>query len=124
MRRLFSRWLALARLSRRRRRMLKEKEDELRHSMLAYTWDKWRDRFNDEKLRPIVSYVYVPNLELMIRQEHAVIIQTQRNALFRAFGLWHSKTKVQFGALFHLPILTSVMPVSSCNTISRNAQQS
>ncbi|KAF8078011.1 hypothetical protein FPV67DRAFT_1403819 [Lyophyllum atratum] len=78
MRRLFNRWLTLARITRHRRITLKQKEDEMKLAMLASVWDKWRDRFSDEKLRTI---------------EHAVIIQTQRNTLFRAFGLWHSKTK-------------------------------
>ncbi|KAG6911480.1 hypothetical protein DXG01_014554 [Tephrocybe rancida] len=76
----------LARVTRHRRITLKGKEDEIKLSIMAYTWDKWRDRFSDEKLRPM---------------EHVVIIQTQKNTLFRAFGLWHSKTKSLPAIRFH-----------------------
>ncbi|KAG6903226.1 hypothetical protein C0995_002769 [Termitomyces sp. Mi166 len=78
MRRVFTRWLGLARVNRRRRITLKEKEDEIKLFVIACFWDKWRDRFSAEKLCPI---------------ERAVMTQTERNALFRAFGLWHSRTK-------------------------------
>ncbi|KAG5353970.1 hypothetical protein C0989_011458 [Termitomyces sp. Mn162] len=76
MRRVFTRWLGLARINRHRRITLKEKEDEFKISVVACFWDKWRDRFSAERLRPIEC-----------------MIQTEKNALFRAFGLWHSKTK-------------------------------
>ncbi|KAG6878740.1 hypothetical protein C0993_011555 [Termitomyces sp. T159_Od127] len=78
MRRVFTRWLGLARINRHRRTTLKEKEDEIKRFVIACFWDKWRDRFSAERLRPI---------------ERTVTIQTDKNALFRAFGLWHSKTK-------------------------------
>ncbi|GLB35015.1 putative sfi1 spindle body protein [Lyophyllum shimeji] len=78
LRRVFNRWLTLARITRHRRVTLKQKEDEMKLSMLASFWDRWRDRFSDEKLRPI---------------ERALVVQTQKNTLFRAFGLWHSRTK-------------------------------
>lgn len=55
MRRLFNRWLSLARTTRHRRLTLKQREDEMKFSIIASTWDRWRDRFKDEKLRPIVS---------------------------------------------------------------------
>ncbi|KAG6854332.1 hypothetical protein C0991_008227 [Blastosporella zonata] len=58
MRRVFFRWLNLARLTRQRRITLQEKEDEIKFSVIAYTWDKWRGRFSDEKLRPLVNYHY------------------------------------------------------------------
>ncbi|KAG6879521.1 hypothetical protein C0992_001854 [Termitomyces sp. T32_za158] len=78
MRRVFTRWLGLSRINRHRRTTLKEKEDEIKISVVACFWDKWRDRFNAEKLRPI---------------ERTVTTRTEKNTLFRAFGLWHSKTK-------------------------------
>ncbi|KAG5654501.1 hypothetical protein H0H81_001142 [Sphagnurus paluster] len=86
MRRLFNRWLTHTRITRHRRITLKQKEDEMKLNMLGTAWDKWRDRFSDEKLRPI---------------EHTVVIQTQRNALFRSFGLWHAKTKSLPAIRFH-----------------------
>ncbi|KII88582.1 hypothetical protein PLICRDRAFT_698940 [Plicaturopsis crispa FD-325 SS-3] len=85
-RRMFHRWLTAARSARHRRLTLQRKEDELRLSLIAVTWDKWRDRFNDEKLRPI---------------EYSVLIQTQKNIMFRAFGVWHSKTKSLPAIRFH-----------------------
>ncbi|RDB21456.1 hypothetical protein Hypma_011541 [Hypsizygus marmoreus] len=90
--RLFNRWLNLARITRHRRITLKEKEDEMKFSVIASAWDKWRDRFSDERLRPI---------------EYSVIIQTQKNVLFRAFGIWHSKTKSLPAIRFHATNLKS-----------------
>ena len=54
-RRMFHHWLSAARTSRRRRISLQQKEDEVKRWRMAVVWDRWRDRFNDEKLRPIVS---------------------------------------------------------------------
>lgn len=56
-RRLFYRWLSAARSVRHRRVTLQRKEDELKASATAATWNKWRERFVDEKLRPIVSFL-------------------------------------------------------------------
>jgi hypothetical protein len=53
-RRMFHHWLTAARTSRRRRITLQQGEDEVKRWRLADAWDKWRDRFNNEKLRPIV----------------------------------------------------------------------
>jgi protein SFI1 len=52
---MFHRWLSAARASRYRRVALQQKEEDIRHGHLADAWDKWRDRFRDAKLRPIVS---------------------------------------------------------------------
>lgn len=54
-RRMFYRWLTVARAVRHRRITLQRKEDEMNFSTLSVVWDKWRDRFVDEKLRPIVG---------------------------------------------------------------------
>jgi protein SFI1 len=54
MRRLFHRWLSLAISTRRRRLALQQKEEELKFLKIAAAWDKWRERFIDEKLRPTV----------------------------------------------------------------------
>ena len=37
-------------------------------------------------------------------QERNAILQSQKNVLFRAFGIWHSRTKVMFGRLLHLEL--------------------
>jgi len=52
---MFHQWLAASRASRHRRIALQQKEDEVTRGRMAVAWDKWRDRFNDVKLRPIVS---------------------------------------------------------------------
>jgi protein SFI1 len=51
---MFHRWLSSARVTRHRRVTLQRKEDEMNLGTIAVTWEKWRDRFKDEKLRPIV----------------------------------------------------------------------
>ncbi|KZT26251.1 hypothetical protein NEOLEDRAFT_1155765 [Neolentinus lepideus HHB14362 ss-1] len=76
-RRTFHKWLSVARATRHRRKVLQEKEAEIKLASLASAWDKWRDRFKDEKLRPI------------------------RNTLFRAFGIWHSRTRSLPAIRFH-----------------------
>jgi protein SFI1 len=58
-RRMFHRWLASARVSRHRRVTLQQKEDEMNFGVIAAAWDKWRDRFSDETLRPLVSLLSV-----------------------------------------------------------------
>lgn len=85
-RRTFHKWLAAARASRHRRKVLQEKEAEIKRASLAAAWDKWRERFKDERLRPI-------EIDLLMR--------TQRNTLFRAFGIWHSKTRSLPAIRFH-----------------------
>ena len=56
MRRMFYRWLTAARKARHRRLYLQQKEDELKSTVIAAAWDKWRERFLDIRLQPIVSY--------------------------------------------------------------------
>ena len=54
MRRMFYRWLAAARKARHRRLYLQQKEEELKSTVLAAAWDKWRERFLDIRLQPVV----------------------------------------------------------------------
>jgi protein SFI1 len=94
-RRIFHNWLNRARTTRQRRIILQQKEDEIKLSVISSAWDKWRDRFCEERLGPIVGS---DQTTLVIRlnndQEYNINIQTQKNLTFRAFGIWHSKTKV------------------------------
>ena len=60
-RRIFHKWLARTRTTRQRRIILRQKEDEIKFSILSSAWDKWRNRFCDERLRPIVC----PQMELV-----------------------------------------------------------
>lgn len=85
-RRIFHKWLTRARTTRQRRIILQQKENEIKFSVISSAWDKWRDRFCDERLRLI---------------EYDVNIQTQKNLTFRAFGIWHSKTKSLPAIRFH-----------------------
>jgi len=55
---MFYRWLSAARSARHRRLILQRKEDELKAACIAAAWDKWRERFVNEKLRSIVSFLY------------------------------------------------------------------
>lgn len=58
-------------------------------------WDKWRERFVEEKLRTMVSEdVLLYAQQLTNQKKRGVFLQHRRNLLFRTFGVWHSKTKV------------------------------
>jgi protein SFI1 len=55
MRRMFYRWLAAARKVRHKRVILQEREYEMQKIRLENAWDKWRGRFQEENLLPLVS---------------------------------------------------------------------
>jgi protein SFI1 len=55
MRRMFYKWLAAARKVRNRRAILQERECEMQRIQLETAWDRWRGRFQAEKLLPLVS---------------------------------------------------------------------
>lgn len=86
MRRMFYRWLNAARKARNRRLLLQQKEDELKLAVVAGAWDKWRERYLDIRLQPVAD---------------AFLAQHQKNIVFRAFGIWHSKTKSLPALRFH-----------------------
>ncbi|KAG1754575.1 hypothetical protein EDB19DRAFT_664351 [Suillus lakei] len=77
-RRMFHRWLTAARARRHKRITLREKELEFDQANVQVAWNRWRERYMDEKLRPLLCQI---------------AIQNQKNLLFRAFGIWHSKTR-------------------------------
>ncbi|KAL1692309.1 hypothetical protein GGG16DRAFT_90188 [Schizophyllum commune] len=85
-RRVFSRWLAAARNSRHRRVVLQEREADMKTIKLSAAWDKWRERFKNERLRPI---------------ENTVVLQGQQYLLYRAFAFWHSRTTSLPAIRFH-----------------------
>lgn len=85
-RRIFHRWLALARARHQRRTILREKELAFIRASLQITWDRWREKFIKEKLRPIANQV---------------ILRSQKNLLFRAFGIWLAKTRSLPAIRFH-----------------------
>jgi hypothetical protein len=55
MRRMFYTWLAAARKVRHKRVVLQEREIEMQKIQLENAWDKWRGRFQEEKLIPLVG---------------------------------------------------------------------
>jgi hypothetical protein len=117
---MLHRWYLAARASRQRRVVLRQKEDEMKLATIAVTWDKWRARFNDEKLRPIVSLTVSRSSQKLKRssQEYSVIIRSHTNSLFRAFGVWRSKTKVAYGLPMSVLLNAFVQTVCACNSVS------
>ncbi|KAI0374779.1 hypothetical protein BV20DRAFT_1010391 [Pilatotrama ljubarskyi] len=86
MRKMFYRWLAAARKARHRRLYLQAKEEEFKLTVVAAAWDKWRERFQDIRLQPMAD---------------AFIKQHQRDLMFRAFAIWHSKSRSLPAVRFH-----------------------
>ncbi|KAJ7273658.1 hypothetical protein B0H12DRAFT_1090432 [Mycena haematopus] len=88
LKKIFHRWLSAGRKARHRRLTLGRKEAEIKFGYLSVAWDKWRDRFKQQRLQPV---------------EYDVILQSHKKTLTRAFRLWHSKTKslpaIRFNAL-------------------------
>jgi len=77
LRRAFHRWLAAKRAREHRRQTYQRKEALLRRTIIITAWERWRERFMEEKLQPL---------------EYQVILQNQRNMVSRIFELWLSKT--------------------------------
>ncbi|KAI0341741.1 hypothetical protein BDW22DRAFT_1485199 [Trametopsis cervina] len=86
MRRMFNRWLTATRKSRHRRLLLQEKEDELKLAIVAGAWDRWREQYLDTRLRPMAD---------------TFLLQSQKNLVFRTFGIWHSRTNSLPAVRFH-----------------------
>ncbi|KAI0093593.1 hypothetical protein BDY19DRAFT_989156 [Irpex rosettiformis] len=86
MRKMFYRWHSAARKSRHRRLLLQQKEEELKMTIIAGAWDKWRERYLAIRLQPVAD---------------AFLVQNQQNLVFRAFGIWHSKTNSLPAVRFH-----------------------
>ncbi|KAF5365583.1 hypothetical protein D9758_003196 [Tetrapyrgos nigripes] len=85
-RRLFHHWLSAARMSRNRRITLAAREEEMKFATIAVAWDRWRERFKDERLRPL---------------EHISTVQNKEALKYRAWMTWKSKTKSLPAVNFH-----------------------
>jgi len=59
MRRVFHRWLAAARSRHQRRVLLRDKELRFDRAAVQVAWDKWREKYIREKLRPIVGFYVI-----------------------------------------------------------------
>ncbi|KIK59731.1 hypothetical protein GYMLUDRAFT_74171 [Collybiopsis luxurians FD-317 M1] len=77
-RRIFAKWLATTRAARHRRIVLEQREEEIKIMTIAVAWDKWRERFQEERLRPM---------------EHQLRVQNREALKYRAFATWFSKTQ-------------------------------
>ena len=99
MRKMFTKWLGAARTARRRRVTLQQCEEEMKHARLLIVWDKWRERYQDIQLQPLVGgFSNGFGFHLMdILQAESFALQKQTNLVFYAFGIWHSKTRVSRG---------------------------
>ena len=98
MRRMFYKWLAAARKVRNRRAILQERECEMQRIQLETAWDRWRGRFQAEKLLPLVSdsaHVELDDEAKSLMQEKTFILQSQHANMYRAFVIWRSKTGVK-----------------------------
>lgn len=57
MRRMFYKWLAATRKVKHKRVILREREYEMQKFQLEAAWDKWRGRFQEERLLPLVGAI-------------------------------------------------------------------
>ena len=57
MRRMYYKWLAATRKVRHKRVILQEREYEMQKIQLEAAWDKWRGRFQEERLLPLVGAI-------------------------------------------------------------------
>ncbi|KIM30161.1 hypothetical protein M408DRAFT_294465 [Serendipita vermifera MAFF 305830] len=73
MRRVLNHWVQAT----RRKRSLLEREEELNRMVLSQVYDKWRDRYLENNLRPA---------------ELDVLLQSQTNLLFKMFRIWEART--------------------------------
>ncbi|CAL1704876.1 unnamed protein product [Somion occarium] len=78
LRRIFYRWLSAARQARHKRLLLEEKEQAFRLNRVVEVWDKWREKLQARRLQPLAD---------------EYVITRQTGLVFRAFGIWHAKTK-------------------------------
>ncbi|CAA7271758.1 unnamed protein product [Cyclocybe aegerita] len=86
LRRTFYRWMASKRLAEHRRVTHQRKEAHLRQVAIVTAWDKWRERFKEERLLPL---------------EYEVILANRRNLMLRAFSAWVGKSDSLPAVRFH-----------------------
>jgi len=85
-RRAFHKWLTAKRAAEHRRLTHQRKEAHLRQVAITSAWEKWRERFKDERLRPL---------------EYQVILENQKNVLLRSIVIWTTKTQSLPAVKFH-----------------------
>jgi protein SFI1 len=65
-RRAFHKWLTAKRAAEHRRLTHQRKEAHLRQVAIISAWEKWRERFKEERLRPLVGFWSFSHLALSI----------------------------------------------------------
>jgi hypothetical protein len=93
MRQVLNHWLQAT----RRKRSLAEREEELNRAVLSQAYDKWRDKFLENNLRPAVRFCILVPLEVSHFKdikELDVLLQSQTNLLFKMFRIWEARTPV------------------------------
>lgn len=95
---MFYRWLASARKARHRRLLLQEREEQMKLTVVAAAWSKWRERYRDMRLQPMASFLVIHSqivtILMYVVKADNFLLQGQKNLVFRAFGIWHSKSRV------------------------------
>ena len=100
---MFHRWLVAAKKARHKRLQLQAQEEEFKLTVIAGAWDKWRERFLDIRLQPLVG----PSVSLSLLDTHttyqadAFIKQKECDLLCRAFVTWHRNTRSLPAVHFH-----------------------
>lgn len=95
MRRMFYRWLSAARKARTKRLLLQEKEDQLKLGAVTSAWEKWRERFLDIKLQPMVSVVSEVQVFFFVAEEQlGGYVLGPQAAVHRVSGVWYLALQV------------------------------
>lgn len=66
LRRAFQHWLTAKRAAEHRRINHERKEAHLRQVAITSAWERWRERFKEEKLRPLVCLDQFSSMPLLI----------------------------------------------------------
>ncbi|KAJ3867775.1 hypothetical protein EV359DRAFT_33800 [Lentinula novae-zelandiae] len=77
-RKIFNKWLLVARTARHRRGVLQQKEEEVKLRIMEVGWDRWRERFQEERLKPL---------------EQTLLLRNKEALKYRAFAMWFSRTQ-------------------------------
>jgi protein SFI1 len=77
--------------------MHQRKVAQIRQILLISAWERWRERFREERLRPLVCflppYFFLVDVELF-HKEYQLIIDHQKHISKYSFDIWVSKTDV------------------------------
>lgn len=89
LRRAFTRWLTAKRSNELRRQAHQRKEAHLRMVTITSAWEKWRERFQEERLRPLVSF---PSTEFTLSSANYCYRSTQSSLIIRKMS-WLKRSR-------------------------------